>query len=103
MGRERREQREPDQRLGGDRAVGADRQRPVAFAAPDRLDAELDGGRAGGAGGRQRDRQAARAETVGQPVGDRAELRGLEDVERIQAARDVQHASVVRRRLLPAS
>ncbi len=61
-----------------------------AFAAPDRLDAELDRGSAGGAGGRKRDRQAARAETVGQPVGDRAELRRLENVQRLQAAADGQ-------------
>ena len=50
-----------------------DGQRPVGAALADRLDAELDGGRARGAGGRQRHRQAARAETVGQTLGDRAE------------------------------
>ena len=71
-GRQRRQQREADQRLRIDRAVGADAQRGLGFAAPDRLDAELDRGRARGAGGRQRDRRALGAEAVGQMLGDRA-------------------------------
>ena len=90
LGRQRRQQREADQRLGGHRAVRADRQRAVAFAAPDRLDTELDRGGARGAGGRQRDRQAARAELIGEPVGDRAELRGFEYIQRVQAAGDFE-------------
>ncbi len=61
-GGQRREQREADQRFGIDRAVGADAERGVGFAAADRLDAELDGGGARGAGGRQRNRRALGAE-----------------------------------------
>jgi hypothetical protein len=67
-------------------------ERPVAFAAADRLDAELDGGGAGGAGGGQRDRQAARAEFFGQPVRDGAELGGFEDVEFLQHGRGLRDA-----------
>ena len=55
------------------RAVGADAQSRVRLAAPDRLDAELDRGAAGRAGGRERDRRALGAEAVGDAVGDRAE------------------------------
>ena len=92
MGGKRGEQREPDQSLCGDRAVGAYRQRPVTFSTPDRLDAKLDRGRARSAGGRERDRQAARTETVGQAVGNGAELRRLENIQRIQTARDLEDA-----------
>jgi hypothetical protein len=49
----------------------------LGLAAADRLDAELDRGRARGAGGRQRDRRALGAELVGQMVGDRAEQEAL--------------------------
>ena len=63
--------------FGVHRAVGADAQRRVGLAAPDRLDAELDRGRAGRAGGRERDRRALGAELLGEPVGDRAEQETL--------------------------
>ena len=65
------------------------------LAAADRLDAELDRGGARGAGGRQRDRQAARAEAVGQPVGDGAELGRLEDAAASFRSRaDLQQALI---------
>ena len=76
-GRQRRQQREADQALRIDRTVGADAQRRLALAAPDRLDAELDRGRARRAGGRQRDRRALGAEAIGEMLGDRAELTPL--------------------------
>ena len=83
--RQRRKQREADQRFRVDRAVGADRKRGFAFAAPDGLDAELDGGGAGCAGGGERNRRAFGAEMIGErgrptiaelrTAGDRGELR----------------------------
>ncbi len=94
LGRQRRQQREADQRLGGGRAIGADAQRAVGLAAADRLDAELDGGRAGGAGRRQRDRQAACAEGVGEPVGDGAELRAFEQIAAVGGAGGGEQAVV---------
>ena len=75
VGGERREEREAHDRFRGDRAVGADRERRVAFAALDRLEPELDRGRAGRAGGGQRDRRALRAEMLGEVVGDDAVFR----------------------------
>ncbi len=58
--------------FGIDRAVRADGERRLGLAAPDRLDAHLDGGRAGGASGGDRNRRAARAEAVGDPIGEAA-------------------------------
>ena len=78
-GRQRRQQRKADQRFRIDRAVGADAERRLGFAAADRLDAELDRGRARRAGGRQRNRRALGAELVGQMIGDRAEHEALVD------------------------
>ena len=49
----------------------------LGLAAADRLDAELDRGRARRAGRRQRDRRTLGAELVGQMVGDRAEHEAL--------------------------
>ena len=57
---------------GIDRAVRADGERRLGLAAPDRLDAHLDRGRAGGASGGDRNRRAARAEAVGDPIGEAA-------------------------------
>ena len=87
MGRQRRQQREADHRFLGCRTVGADRDGAVAFAAPDRLDAELDRGCPRRTGGRQRDRQAAGPEPLGEPAGNRAELHGIERLLGVQAAR----------------
>ena len=75
--RQRRQQREADHGFRIDRAVGADAQRGAGLAAADRLDAKLDRGRTGGAGRRQRDRRAARAELLGDVIGDRAEQEAL--------------------------
>ena len=72
---DRSEKRTSD--FGIDRAVGADAQGRLRFAAPDRLDAELDRRGARGAGRRQRDRRALGAEPLGQRVGDRAEHEAL--------------------------
>jgi hypothetical protein len=69
----RRQQREPHQRFRIDRAVGRHAQRRIALAAADRLDAELDRGRAGGAGRGERDRRALGAEGFGQMARHRAE------------------------------
>ena len=44
----------------------------------------------GCAGGRQRDRQAARAEPVGEPVGDGAEHDGIEDLGAVLPVGDGQ-------------
>ena len=65
-GRQRRQQRKADQRFRIDRAVGANAERGVGFAAADRFDAELDRARARSAGGRQRNRRALGAEFFGQ-------------------------------------
>src|SRR5690606_3195741 len=59
-----------------DRADSSEKR--VSSATADRLDAELDRGGARCASGRKRDRQAARAKTVGEAVSDRAELGALE-------------------------
>ena len=92
-GRERREQREPDQRLRIDRAVGADAERGVGLAAADRLDAELDRARARRAGGRYRDRRALGAETVGEVLGDRTEQATL--VNGVESARGAGAQQIV--------
>ena len=75
---QRGQQGEADQALRVDRGVGADDKRGLALAAADRLDAELDRGRAGSAGGGGGDRRALGAEPVRQMLGDRAEQEALE-------------------------
>ncbi len=77
LDRQGREERKADQALRIDRAVGRNAQRGVGFAAPDRLDAELDRARARGAGGRERNRRALGAELLRQPFADRAEQEAL--------------------------
>ena len=77
VGRERRQEREAHDRFRGDRTVGADRKRRIAFAALDRLEAELDRGRAGRAGRGQRNRRALRAEMLGEIIRDDAVFRRL--------------------------
>ena len=91
--RERGQQREADQCLRIDRAVGADAERGLGFAAPDRLDAELDRARARGAGGGHRNRRALGAELVGKMLGDRAEQAALMDG--VEAARGAGAQEVV--------
>ena len=73
LGRQRRQQRKPHQRFGIDRAVGRHAQRRIGFAAPDRLDAELDRGRAGCACRRQRNWRSLGAEGLGQMRSHRTE------------------------------
>jgi hypothetical protein len=84
-GRQRREQREPDQGFRIDRPIGSDTERHIGLTAPDRFDAELDRGCAGCAGRRERDRRALGAEAVGDVLGDRSEQAAL--VKRTKAAR----------------
>src|SRR5581483_7882474 len=76
-GGERRKEREADERFLRHRAVGADAERRVGLAAPDRLDAKLDRGRARRAGGGERDGRALGAERFGKLLGDRIELEAL--------------------------
>ena len=73
VGGQRRQQREPDQGFRIDRTVGRDAQRGVRLAAADRLDAELDGAGAGGAGRRKRNRRTLGAECLGEMIRHRAE------------------------------
>ncbi len=54
------------------RAVGRNRKRGIAVAAPDRLKAKLDRSAARSAGGRERNRQPLGAELVGEVIGYRA-------------------------------
>ena len=108
LGRQRRQQRKPDQGFRIDRAVGRDAQRGVGFAAADRLDAELDGGGAGGAGGRKRNRRSLGAERFGKMTRHRAEHETMMKLRELSAAADAQQvvdsrSPVCRRRVrLPA-
>ena len=97
LGGESREQREADQRLCMDRAVGADAQGCLRIAPSDRLDAHLDRGRAGGAGGRERDRRTLGAETVGDMVGDAAEDEELVHLRVLVGRGGAQQAVIVDR------
>ncbi len=100
--RQRREKREADHHFRVDRAVGAERDRRIGVAAADRLDAELDRGRAGGAGGRQRDRRALGADRLGDALGDEAEQRVVEAVVVVVRPRRRDHAVVGVARPRPA-
>ena len=95
LGRQRRQQRKPDQRFRIDRAVGRDAQRGVGFAAADRFDAELDRGRAGRAGGRQRNRRTLGAEGLGQMIRHRTEHEAMVIARELSAAADAQQVVVV--------
>jgi hypothetical protein len=77
VGRKGREKREPNQGFSAYRAVGGDAECAVGATLPDSLDPELDGGGAGGAGGRKGDGQSAGAEPVSQTLRDRAEQDGF--------------------------
>ncbi len=73
LGRQRRQQRKPDQRFRIDRAVGRHAQRGVGFAAANGFHAELDRGGARRAGGRERNWRSLGAEFLGKMSGHRAE------------------------------
>ncbi len=94
-GRQRRQQRKPDQRFRIDRTVGRDAERGIGLAAANGLDAELDRAGAGRACGRQRDRRTLGAELVGQIVRHRAEQKAPVVAGVFAAAADAQQIVVI--------
>src|SRR5215510_7122790 len=92
-GRQRRQEREADQRLRIDGAIGADAERSLGFAAADRFDAELDRARAGCAGGRHGNRRALGPEALGEMLGHRREQAAL--VDGMEAARCARAQKIV--------
>ena len=94
LGRQRGEQRKANQRFRRERTVGADRERGLAFAAPYRLDAELDRGRAGGACRGQRDRRAFGAEMLGEMLTDDAIFQRFVDRRELRLARNAHQVGI---------
>ena len=95
LGRQRRQQREPDQRLGIDRAIGCDAQRCLGLAAADCFDPELNCACSRCAGRRERDRRALGAEGFGEMVRNRAEQKAAMIPFEFAAAADPQHLIIV--------
>ena len=91
------ESREKRIRLSGFTERRCRPQRRLGLAAPDRLDAELDGGRARRAGGRGRHRRALGAEAVGQVLGHRAEQEPFVAAGELPARRGAQQVVIVDR------
>ena len=72
-----------------------DAQRGVGLATADRFDAELDGGGAGGAGGRKRNRRSLGAECLRQMIGHRTEQEAAVILGRTAAAAGAQQGVVI--------
>src|SRR6516164_3498060 len=92
-GRQRRQEREADQALRVDGAIGADAERSLGFATADRLDAELDRARPRRTGGRHRNRRALGPEALGEMLGHGSELAAF--VNGMEAARRARPQKIV--------